>query len=164
MVAPETLNLETDACNTGYGAHFGTRWFKGTWSVAQLARAWRKTRISMPYLEMHALVQAALVWGLEWRGKRIEFRCDCQPTVHAVNTRYSGDSDQQHLLRTLTSHACLHGYDFRAIHIAGITNTIADALSRDDLQKTGEKEPAVREWMRTMDLVATPEAAMPRHS
>jgi len=85
----ESIELFMDACDTGYGAHYGDRWFAGRWSAAQLARAQRGKRISMPFLELHALVQAAATWGHLWRGKKITFRSDCLPVVLAIRTMTS---------------------------------------------------------------------------
>lgn len=124
------LELWTDACGTGYGAAYGARWFQGKWTREQLRRAQRAKAISMPFLELHALVQAARTWGALWRGKKVLFHCDAHAVVDAVRTRTSKDDDMQALLRCLTMTAALSGFDFRVQHIAGVTNTVADLLSR----------------------------------
>jgi hypothetical protein len=59
----ERIELFTDACKDGYGAMFGSAWFGGAWSPEQMAAAQRRTRFSMPFLELHVLVQAAAPWG-----------------------------------------------------------------------------------------------------
>ncbi len=130
------IELFTDACNAGYGAHFGDRWFAGFWTKAQLQRARRGKRVSMPFLELHALVHAAAVWGHLWSGKKITFRSDCLPVVLAIRSMSSKQQDSMRLLRHLDAIAARHGFDFRCEHIAGVANTVADALSRDgsDLQ------------------------------
>jgi len=151
------LQLHTDACDTGYGAVYGNHWFQGIWTAAQLARAWRVNRHSMPYLEMHALVQAALTWGHEWGGKKVVFLCDCQPVCFGINSLYSKDSDMQGLLRTLSHTAGSHGFDFRARHIPGETNVIADALSR------GCTYQELVALSSMADVEPTPAATMPRH-
>ena len=128
--APD-IHLSTDACNTGYGGYFEGKWFAGRWSPAVLAMAQRKTRISMPFLELLAVVIAAATFGHLWARKKIVFHCDCKAAVDAITGQGSRNPRQMHLLRALTEFACLRGFDFRAIHIAGVTNTIADVLSRD---------------------------------
>ena len=55
----DKIHLTTDACGTGFGAMFGNAWFAGAWSPEQLAAAHRNSHFSMPFLELHALVQAA---------------------------------------------------------------------------------------------------------
>jgi hypothetical protein len=79
-------------------------------------------------------VHATAVWGHLWPGKKITFRSDCLPVVMAIRSMSSKQQDSMRLLRHLI--AARHGFDFRCEHIAGVTNTVADALSRDgsDLQ------------------------------
>jgi len=108
----------------------------------------------MPFLELHALVQAALTWGEQWRGKRVVFMCDCQPVVFQCATMTSKDSDCQALLRQLSTTAGLCGFDFRAEHIPGATNTVADLLSRPDFSMA-----ALRQLLP--DARATPDVPVP---
>jgi hypothetical protein len=129
----DKIELYTDACNTGYGAVFGKQWFAGTWSPAELLAAKRKLRISMPFLELRALILAVATWGESWRGKKIIFRCDCDSVVKAISARTSRASATMHHLRLLSSYACSYGFDFKAIHVAGVANILADPLSRGDL-------------------------------
>jgi len=79
---------------------------------------------------MRALVMAAGTWGHLWKGKKITFRCDCQPVVQAMQKKSSSTSTQMHQLRSLHKIAVRHGFDFRVQHIVGETNVIADELSR----------------------------------
>jgi len=124
------IEFRSDACDTGYGAHYRRQWFAGRWSEAELAAARRRTRISMPFLELRALTLAAATWGSEWRGMKITFRCDCMPVVQAITRCTSRRPPTMHHLRHLSTLACQFGFDFRCHHIEGATNTIADVLSR----------------------------------
>ena len=126
----ERIELFTDACLTGYGGRFGQSFFYGRWSPAQLAAAMRDSRESMPFLELLALVMAAAAWGEQWTAKKITFRCDCQPVVQAISKGSSSSPHTMHLLRTLSSLACKHGFDFQCEHIPGVSNRAADILSR----------------------------------
>jgi len=125
-----SIELFTDACNTGYGAYFQGEWFAGAWSPAVIAVSMGKVRLSMPFLELHALVSAAATWGNLWNRKKITFRCDCLPVVKAITKGSSRSAPVMHLIRHLASLACTHGFDYRCIHISGVENTIADILSR----------------------------------
>jgi len=84
----------------------------------------------MPFLEMRALALAAATWGHLWRCKKITFRCDCMPVVQAFEQARSRSTVQMHQIRSLHQMAAKHGFDFRVAHIAGVTNTVADVLSR----------------------------------
>jgi hypothetical protein len=125
-----SIHLETDACLFGYGGYFNGRWFAGAWPPHILDMAQSENAISMPFLELLALVIAAGTFGHLWERKKIQFNCDCLPAVHAVRGQGSRNPRQMLLLRALTSIACLRGFDFRAEHIAGTTNVVADCLSR----------------------------------
>jgi hypothetical protein len=126
----EAVSLETDACKDGYGAVYGVQWFAGRWSPEQIAAAQRSKIISMPFMELHALVQAAYAWGPQWAGKKVIFLTDCEVAVHVIEAKDGKVEALMHLLRLLITAACRYGFDFRARHIPGITNVAADALSR----------------------------------
>ena len=128
------IQLFTDACKTGYGAVFGTAWVAGEWSPEQVHAARRKSRISMPWLETLAIIIAAATWGHMWRGKKITFRSDCQSAVDALNGQRPKAPGLAHLVRELAHLAARHQFTFRAQHISGVANTVADALSRSDLR------------------------------
>jgi len=143
------LEIYTDACDTGYGARYGNRWFQGRWSPAQLAFALVHTRISMPFLELYALTHAAVTWGHFWRGKKITFRCDAEAAVIAVQKMRSRKDSMSALLRLLYATAVEHDFCFRCVHVAGVTNTVADALSR------GCAEQELRQLLPTAEALPT---------
>lgn len=151
----DKLCLTTDACGTGYGAMFGDAWFAGAWSPDQLAAAHRTSHCSMPFLELHALVQAAATWGPLWRGRNIIFLCDAHAVVDAIKGARSRDPGMMDLLRQLCTLGCLHGFDYVCQHIAGVTNTAADMLSRDH-----DASPQFRALFPTADLQPTPPASI----
>ena len=124
------IELFTDACDSGYGARYGDEWFAGNWSQTTLDLAWRKSRLSMPFLELLALVTAAATWGSRWTRKKITFRSDCKPVVDNIASMSSRHPPTMHLLRTLSSIAIEHNFDFRCHHIPGVENVAADLLSR----------------------------------
>ena len=127
------LELHTDACKVGYGAAFGNRWLRGVWSDEIRNKAKRAKIMSIPFLELLSLVHASRTWGARWSGKRIIFRCDSSTAVGAIRKMTSTDSDMMSLLRLLDMTAALHGFDYQAVHIPGVKNTVADLLSRPAL-------------------------------
>jgi hypothetical protein len=109
----------------------------------------------MPYLELYALTLAAVAWGSLWRGKRITFRCDAEAAVSAVKRMRSRKDSLSVLLRLLYATSIRHGFEFRCVHIAGVTNTVADALSRDcSLQE-------LRQLLPNAEAQATPVPELP---
>lgn len=129
----DRLHLSTDACKRGFGARYGCRWFEGEWNEKQIEESRRKKFISMPYLELYALVLAAHAWGSEWSGRKVEFHCDCLPVVLASEHGASKKRMMAALLRHLATLAFHYEFDFRVRHIPGLTNTAADLLSRGDI-------------------------------
>lgn len=130
----DKLEIYTDASEFGMGGFFGSCWFSEPWTDSERAVAFRKSRVSMPYLELRALVRAAEHWGHLWTGKRIAFRCDCLPIVHALNRGTTRMPAMAALLRTICELSVVHGFEFRAVHVDGVLNTRADPLSRGVLQ------------------------------
>ena len=140
-LAPK-LELFTDACNTGYGAYFRGSWFCGEWTEDELVVAKRAQRISMPYLELRAVVLAAAAFAPAFRGLRITFRCDCKPAVEALVKGTSGDPGLASLLRFLHTTSVKAQFDCRAEWIAGESNDVADVLSRMCVSDTQAKRSA----------------------
>lgn len=143
--AAPAFNVTTDACETGAGAVCGTAWFTHRWSSEELAAA-RTTGDgdrSMPYLELLALAMAAATWssGGAWAGKRVTFHCDCEPVVHAVTKHTSPSPRIMHLIRTLFLIAARAHFEFRVVHILGVSNDAADALSRGQVESFRSKYP-----------------------
>lgn len=130
----DKIELFTDACQTGFGGSWGRRFICGPWDRAILEEASRQRTLSMPFLELYAVVLAAAAWGQHWAGRKIMLRTDCMPAMHAINQRTSRSAPMAALMRQLMLIAARWGFDFRARHIAGKLNVAADALSRDDMQ------------------------------
>lgn len=130
-----TLSIYTDACVEGYGAVYGASWFSCKWSVDEEQQAARTKRDSMPFKELYALARAAATWGSQWKGRKILFRCDCQPVVEAWRKGDSRKPHISHLIRTLLFIAATHDFNMNITHIAGVDNTCADLLSRGQVQR-----------------------------
>ena len=79
------------------------------------------------------IVFAAVVWGREWRNKSILCWCDNEAVVHIINTGTSRDPTAMSLMRYLYFIAAKFNLLISAIHLAGKANSLADALSRNNL-------------------------------
>ena len=89
----------------------------------------------MPYLELLALTMAAATWGAQWRGRRVVFFNDCAPVVQAVNKGTSRSPLLMTLIRALFLIAARHQFEFKLVHLPGVCNPAADALSRGDQER-----------------------------
>lgn len=135
FLSNHTLSLYTDSAQSlGYGAVYGSQWFYGAFPPT-----WQK--FSITFLELYPIVLAANVWGQRWQNHSILFYTDNEALVFILNKQTSKDTKIMKLLRPLVL-ACLH-YNvlFQAKHVRGARNTLADALSRLEVQRFRKLSP-----------------------
>lgn len=101
------------------------------WFQLQWPESWGTVHIAAK--ELVPIVVAASIWGSSWQGLCICFRTDNMAVVEVLRSRTSRDPLLMHLLRCLTFYAAVFHFDYKTEHIAGIHNTAADALSRNNL-------------------------------
>ena len=125
---PSDFQLSSDASGSfGYGAFFNGRWFYGPWAPAQVSR-------HITYKELYPILLASVVWGPLWSTRWVLFQCDDEMVVSIINSGTSCDDDVMHLLRCLVYVAMQFNFVIWAVHIFGVQNVLADALSRFKLQ------------------------------
>ena len=125
--APQHV-VTADASGTwGCGA-FGS---SGEWFQIQWPKEWAECHIAAK--ELVPVVVAIALWGAPWQSTTVLVRSDNAAVVATLTSGSARDLLLMHLLRCL--HFFLPHYDIRLIarHIAGVNNTAADALSRDNL-------------------------------
>lgn len=61
--------------------------------------------------------------------------CDNTVVVAVINSGYSRDANLMHLLRCLFFIAAHFDVHIKAVHVPGVKNVAADALSRNDLPR-----------------------------
>ena len=127
-----SLQLFTDASSTiGYGGIFGRQWFQGAWE--NLDR--QKQGLSINWKELYAIVVACHIWGSRWSQKRLLFYCDNQSVVEIINSKRSKCPAIMSLVRNLTLLTLQNNFYFKAMHIPGSKNEIADSLSRFQVER-----------------------------
>ena len=122
----QTLQLFTDAsAEIGFGAFFNGRWTHGKWPLSV-----RLMQFSIAFLELFPIVLALRLWGPVLSNKCVIFWSDNEAVVTIINRQTSRCCHIMQLVRTLVI-CCLElNIHFKARHIPGIDNGIADALSR----------------------------------
>lgn len=124
MSAPTAVEVTSNMSGAlGFGAYYNNEWFSGAWVPSQ-------SQLSIAYKELFPVLVASHVWGSQWFRCHILFRPDNQAVVHIVLSRTSKVPCIMQLLRLLLLAAALFNFTFTALHIPGIHNSIADALSR----------------------------------
>ena len=136
MVAPFFLNssatpspdmeLFTDAASTiGFGGYFNGKWFQGRWPP-HLALS-KDKGISIEWQELFPIVVACaipILLGNVYNSGATESE------VAIINSGHSKAPRIMDLLRFLTLTAMKHNFLVRAHHVPGVSNDIANALSR----------------------------------
>ena len=130
-----TLRVWTDASRQGYGAVCGADWISIPWTDQLRALAKRESEESMPFYELYAIASSAATWGDRWRGRKIMFACDSNTVVLAAQLRRTASPLLAYLFRCLYLSAATYDFAVRVVHIPGISNNVADALSRLQIER-----------------------------
>lgn len=121
------IELVSDASGRwGCGAPFDGSMFQLMW-----AGAIRVAHITVQ--ELVPIVIPAAIWGESWRGKTVHARCDNAAVVAIINKNSSKDQQVMYLIQCLSFTVAQFQFVLVPSHIRGVENTLADALSRDNL-------------------------------
>lgn len=137
------LELFTDAAGSrGFGAVFGVEWCADTWPQEWIDRGYCS---NLTLLELFPIVVAIELWGGTMQNRRICFWSDNSSVVHGINNLTSSSPPVLSLLRHLVLRCLEWNIWFRARHVPGRDNIVADALSRFNWQVFREHLPGARE-------------------
>ena len=92
--------------------------------------------------ELCAIVLAAATWGNHWSQKRVLFHCDNEVIVQTWAKGSSISPDIMALVRLLYFIAAKANFVVKITHIPGVSNTLADSLSRLQVQKFKQQAPS----------------------
>ena len=125
---PPSIRVHSDASGSfGCGAFTSaSQWFQVRWP-----ESWADVDISAK--EMVPIVLAAAIWGGSWKGRRVCFLSDNAAVVAIIGRRSARHPRLLHLLRCLYFYAAHYQFMYCAQHLPGVSNTAADALSRDNM-------------------------------
>ena len=118
-------HLHTDASGAwGCSAWSLPHWFQMQWSP-------ETTLPSIALKELFPIVMATAMWGHLWAGSLVLCHCDNAAVVSQVNKLHARDPKANHMLRCLAFLQAIYDCRVRAVHVAGVNNPDADALSRN---------------------------------
>lgn len=120
---------------------FNRQWFAERWPSSVTTDVEKHHTISMAYMELYPIAVSAILWGGEWTQKKILFHCDNMGTVEIIKKGRSKSPIIMKLMRRLTWCSLKGKFTIYATHIAGKTNTIADYLSRLQIDKFRSAAP-----------------------
>ena len=131
-----SLQLFTDAAGAqGFGAVFGSHWCYGAWP-----KEWLGHNIAV--LEFYLIVLSLFLWGDHIRDKCVTLFTDNKALVYVINKTTFKDKYLVTFPRQLVLVSLKHNISLRAKHITGFRNTLADALSRFQIQRFKKLAPA----------------------
>ena len=118
------LNLFTDSSGAlGFGAIFGTHWCYGKWPSG-----WAYRNIAI--LEFYPIVLSLYLWGHKMENQCIIFFTDNEALVHVINKQSCKDKQLMSFVRRLVLTCLRYNIVFKARHVPGVKNVLADSLSR----------------------------------
>ena len=101
------------------------------WFNLQWPDSWSDVDISIK--ELVPVVIAAAIWGRHWFRLHIRFHSDNMAVVSTLDRRSAGQPLAIHLLRCFYFYSALYQFEYSIEHVPGELNTVADALSRNNM-------------------------------
>jgi hypothetical protein len=148
-ITPRTFGGEvpefySDATPFGGGAIYGCAWWALEWNDLEVSGHNlddMPETLQITFFEMLAVIMSCANWAQQWRGKKVLCHCDNKGVVSLAVTRYSRHPPTMALLRRLFYLELEHDFVLTAVHIAGVDNKVADAISRKEWSKFRELAP-----------------------
>jgi hypothetical protein len=157
-VSSDKINLYTDAAaSDGYAAILGSHWVQGQW-----LGDWKKLNITA--LELFPIVAAVITWPLTLQNHCVVFNCDNISIVHVINAQTSKEPAVMFLLRKLVLCCMTHNIMFKAHHIVGTHNIIADKLSRSQVFQARLMAPWLDREPTPLPMVINPDVILLKKS
>ena len=123
------LSFYTDAAQScGFGTIFGTHWTYGKWPDK-----WQLQDISV--LELYPIMLGVHLWASRLKNKRVLFYSDNESVVHVINKQTSKHKGLLALVRQLVLICLSQNIYFKARHVPGRHNVLADSLSRLQVER-----------------------------
>lgn len=129
-VTLDTLQLYKDSAGSGHlgcGSFFQGQWVHFTWPSSWLNKPILR---DITFLELVPIVLAFMIWGLRLQNKKVILHVDNISLVHILNKQSAKSPRVMVLVRSLVLMALKHNIQFKAQHIPGKSNIIADSISR----------------------------------
>jgi len=134
-ISSDFLKLFTDAAGSaGFAAVFGSWWLAESWPENLIAH-------QIAVKELFPIVLAIEIWGKHMQNSKILFLSDNMAVVDIINKQSCKDKTLMKLVRRLVLASLHFNIIFRAKHIPGKSNIIADLLSRLQFQKAHTTAP-----------------------
>jgi len=131
-----SLHLYTDSSNTGFGGYLKNFYFAETWTQNSLLQ-----NCHITVKELFPIVLALEVWGQQLQNCSITFHTDNEAVAFIINKQSSSEKLIMRLVRKFVLITLKYNILFRALHIAGVNNRLADLLSRQQVETYLKETP-----------------------
>ena len=108
-------------------------WFQFPWPPEYERGCLQLREESITVKEMLPIVLACALWGNRWWNNRVTVHCDNLGVVALLSSGYSRVPPIMHMVRSLFFIRAHFQLDVIATHVPGVENTLADAISRNNL-------------------------------
>ena len=118
-------------------------YYSGHWTFFQWPENWGKPEIMLDitFLELVPILLSIFLFKDELCNKQILFHTDNKALVAILNKKSSRSKRVMELVRPFVLHTMLYNMQFKAVHIEGRKNSIADAISRKQWQRFRNLDP-----------------------
>ena len=140
--------LQSDAADTGFAAILNNEWFMGGFSAEEKS-------LHITVRELYPIAISLGVWSANFQNKCVLFMCDNEAVVHIINKQTSKDPKVMSVLRFFIIQCMKYNILFRAKHVPGQKNVLADALSRQQVTKAREIRQTLKSEPTSVPLAWT---------
>ena len=142
------LQIQSDASDLGFAAVFGDEWFMGEFTVQERLH-------NITVRELYPIAISIGVWPDLFRNKFILFLCDNEAVVHILNKQTSKDKTIMSVLRFFVIQCMKNNVIFKAKHVPGRNNELADCLSRLQVNRAHTLYPNLKHNSSNVPLAWT---------
>ena len=135
-LSSSNLMIQSDASDLGYAAVFGNDWFFGEFSSEEKC-------LNITVRELYPIAISIAIWPHLFHNKFVLFLCDNEAVVHIINKQTSKDKTVMSVLRFFVINCMKNNVLFRAKHVPGRENVLADYLSRLQVERAQEQYPNI---------------------
>lgn len=138
-LSAEEVEFFTDASKTkGFGGFCQGSFFHQVWQ----SKSWVKNNgVEIAWMELYALTVGIMLFAQKFKNQRIVVSCDNQSVVGMINNSSSTCKRCMILIRIITLISVKFNTRYFAKYIETSRNSLADALSRNDLKKFWKLAP-----------------------
>ena len=134
VIKPEQVNFYTDTSGNatlGAGGVCQKSWYSIKWEKSFI----KNYSPSIEFLELYAVLIAAINWLHRFANRRIIIFCDNISVVYMINRNTSSCKQCLNLIRKLVLHCMIHNVRLSANYVSSKQNKLADLLSRRKIQQ-----------------------------